>query len=103
MLTYWISDPDIQSMYSELTYTNKQEVKELLDKYISPYKNVDYYRWAIVENASNICIGQIAIFLVDNKNNFCEIVCIREEVGVFSSFLLASQKKRSKEKNFSPG
>ena len=30
MLSYWISDPDIQSMYSEPVYTTEQEVKELL-------------------------------------------------------------------------
>lgn len=73
MLVYWISDPNIQSMYSEPVYTTKQEVKELLDKYISSYELPDYYRWAIIEKNSTICIGQIAIFLIDNKNHFCEI------------------------------
>ncbi len=73
MLTYWVSDPQIQSLYSEPTYTTKKEVQELLDKYISSYQRSDYYRWAIIEKESGICIGQIAIFLVDNKNHFCEI------------------------------
>lgn len=73
MLTYWISDPEIQSMYSEPVYTTKQEVKELLDKYITSYEKPDYYRWAIIEKQSQICIGQIAIFLVNDKNHFCEI------------------------------
>lgn len=73
MLTYWVSDPKIQSLYGEPTYTTQEEVKELLEKYISSYEKPDYYRWAIIEKESNICIGQIAIFLVDNKNNFCEI------------------------------
>lgn len=73
MLTYWVSDPNIQSMYSEPIYTTKEDVKGLLDKYIDSYKEDDYYRWAIIEKDSNICIGQIAIFLVDNKNHFCEI------------------------------
>lgn len=73
MLEYWASDPKIQSMYSEPVYTTTEEVKELLDKYISSYDKKDYYRWAIIEKESNICIGQIAIFLVDNKNHFCEI------------------------------
>ncbi|MCC8155510.1 MAG: GNAT family N-acetyltransferase [Tannerellaceae bacterium] len=73
MLTYWISDPAIQSMYSEPVYTTKEEVKELLDKYMGSYERSDYYRWAIIEKLSGICIGQIAIFLVDNKNHFCEI------------------------------
>lgn len=73
MLAYWVSDPNIQSLYSEPTYTTKEEVKELLDKYIDSYEKADYYRWAIIEKESDICIGQIAIFLVDNKNHFCEI------------------------------
>lgn len=73
MLTYWVSDPGIQSLYSEPTYTTTDEVRELLEKYISSYDKADYYRWAIIEKASDICIGQIAIFLVDNKNHFCEI------------------------------
>ena len=73
MLAYWISDPKIQSMYSEPTYTAKEEVKELLDKYINSYEKPDYYRWAIIEKESGICIGQIAIFLVNDTNHFCEI------------------------------
>ena len=73
MLAYWVSDPAIQSLYSEPTYTTKEEVKILLDKYIASYEKPDYYRWAIIEKESNICIGQLAIFLVDSKNHFCEI------------------------------
>jgi ribosomal-protein-alanine N-acetyltransferase len=42
MLTYWISDPKIQSLYSEPTYTTKEEVKDLLDKYISSYDEKRY-------------------------------------------------------------
>ena len=34
MLKYWIADEKIQSLYSEPTYTTKEAVKELLDKYI---------------------------------------------------------------------
>ena len=73
MLKHWISDPNIQSLYSEPVYCTKGEVKELLDKYISSYAKDDYYRWAVIEKTSAVCIGQLAIFLVDNKNHFCEI------------------------------
>lgn len=73
MLAYWVSDPKIQSMYSEPVYTTKNEVKELLDKYIQSYKKNDYYRWAIIKKESSVCIGQIAIFLVNSENHFCEI------------------------------
>ena len=73
MLKYWISDPKIQSMISEPVYSTKEEVKELLDKYISSYQNNSYYRWAITEKESLICIGQIAIYLVNEKNHWCEL------------------------------
>jgi len=35
MLQYWTSDPETQAMLSEPTYSTKEEVKGLLDKYIS--------------------------------------------------------------------
>ena len=73
MLKYWISDPNIQSLYSEPIYTNKQEVKGILDKYLSSYEKNDYYRWAIISKELDECIGQIAYFLVDSKNHFAEI------------------------------
>ena len=80
MLKYWIADENIQSLYSEPVYTTKGEVKELLDKYISSYQKNDYYRWAIISKDNNECIGQIAFFLVDSKNNFAEIeYCIGAE------------------------
>ena len=81
MLKYWVADPAIQSMYSEPIYSTKQEVKELLDKYIGGYAKDDYYRWAVILKTTNECIGQIAYFLVDSKNHFAEI-----EYCVGSSF-----------------
>lgn len=73
MLKYWIADEKIQSMYMEPVYTTKEAVKELLDKYIGSYEKQDYYRWAIILKETGECIGQIAYFLVDNKNHFAEI------------------------------
>lgn len=73
MLKYWIADEKIQSLYSEPVYTTKAEVDELLEKYINSYQKNDYYRQAIIEKNSGECIGQIAYFLVDSKNNFAEI------------------------------
>ena len=73
MLQNWVSDDKLQSMYCEPAYKTEKEIRELLDKYISSYKMPGYYRWAIIEKESNECIGQIAYFLVDGKNNFAEI------------------------------
>ena len=69
----WIADEKIQSLYSEPVYTTEEEVRKLLDKYISSYQNEEYYRWAIIDKESDECIGQIAYFLVDSKNHFAEI------------------------------
>ena len=73
MLKYWINDPLVQFMYSEPIYVNHQEVAELLNKYISSYEKIDYYRWAIILKETNQCIGQVAFFLVNSENHFGEI------------------------------
>ena len=69
----WIADKKIQSLYREPVYTTESEVKDLLDKYIGSYEKQDYYRWAVIDKLSEECIGQIAFYLVDSKNNFAEI------------------------------
>ncbi len=80
MLKYWVADERIQSLYFEPVYVSKEDVKELLDKYIGSYEKNDYYRWAIIEKDSGKCIGQIAFFLIDSKNHFAEIeYCIGSE------------------------
>ena len=53
MLKNFVSDEKIQSMYYEPAYKTREDVNELLDKYIGSYENNDYYRWAIIENTSN--------------------------------------------------
>ena len=58
MLEYWASDPDIQLEYGEPVYTDIQQVRVLLNDYISGIKSK--YRWAVVEKASGRNIGQIA-------------------------------------------
>ena len=73
MQKYWVSDPRIQSMYAEPIYETKEEIIELLDKYIEGYKNDDYYRWAITMKESDACIGQIAFFMVNSTHHFAEI------------------------------
>lgn len=80
MLKYWIADKEIQLLYSEPAYTSKDAVKALLGNYISSYQQDDYYRWAIISKENNLCIGQIAYFLVDRRHHFAEIeYCIRSK------------------------
>lgn len=73
MLRNWVGDESLQAMYSEPAYKTEEEVNELLRTYINSYEKPDYYRWAVVLKENGECIGQIAFFLVDNKNNFCEL------------------------------
>lgn len=80
VLKNWAADERVQSMYAEPTYSTEEQVNGLLDKYISAYEKSDYYRWAIIGKDCGECIGQIAYFLVDGKNNFAEIeYCIGAE------------------------
>lgn len=75
----WISNENIQKMYSEPIYITEKETKELLDKYIENYNNKNYYRWTITIKENNDSVGQIAYFLIDDKNHFGEIeYCIGE-------------------------
>ena len=69
----WASLPEVQLNYAEPVYATKEETASLLEKYIARYAEPNYYRWAIIEKESGECIGQIAYFLVDSKNEFAEI------------------------------
>ncbi|MBR4626580.1 MAG: GNAT family N-acetyltransferase [Ruminococcus sp.] len=69
----WASDEKVQSLYSEPVYPTREAVMGLLDKYIGGYEKPDYYRWAVIDRENGECVGQIAYFLVDNKNHFAEI------------------------------
>ncbi len=69
----WASDPNVQLNYCEPVYETRDKVSELLEKYIGKYDDPYYYRWAVIEKASDECIGQIAFFLVDPDNEFAEI------------------------------
>lgn len=76
----WASDEEVQLMYCEPVYKTLADVKGLLDKYISGYNRTDYFRWAVILKEDNRCIGQIAYFLVDEKNRMGEIeYCIGRE------------------------
>ena len=73
MMRNWVSDPAVQRNYGEPVYRTPEEVDGLLDKYIGGYDEPYHYRWAVIEKESGECVGQIAYFLVDAKNEFAEI------------------------------
>jgi ribosomal-protein-alanine N-acetyltransferase len=67
MLKNWIADPDVQSMYGEPVYTEKQAVLDLLDKWAFQY------RWAIILRESNENIGHISFCRLYENENTAEI------------------------------
>jgi len=74
MLRNWIADEQTQWDYGEPFYPSAADVRNLFDtKYIVSYSREDYYRWAVIEKASDECIGQIAYFKVDSDNRQSEI------------------------------
>ncbi len=72
-LDNWAGDEAVQTMYGEPVYKTKEEVQDILEKYITAYRSGFYFRWAVVEKQSGECIGQIAYFLVDESGSWGEI------------------------------
>ena len=69
----WAGDEAVQGMYGEPAYRTVEEVKSLLQEYITGYVTGYTYRWAVIEMESGECIGQIAYFLVDQSGSWGEI------------------------------
>lgn len=79
MLNNWIANPTIQHNYGEPTYETKDSVRQLLNKWVSQYKNDSFYRWAIILKETNENIGQIAFCRVYTQIKIAEIeYCIGE-------------------------
>ena len=75
----WASNPKIQAEYGEPIYSTIAEVAQLLTNWINQYKNIDFFRWAIIEKQSHKNIGQIAFCKVFNDRQTAEIeYCIGE-------------------------
>ncbi|MBE5802151.1 MAG: GNAT family N-acetyltransferase [Clostridiales bacterium] len=73
MLDNWIADPGIQFEYGEPVYRTLEEVSVLLAQWIAQYKEPDFYRWAIIEKETAVCIGQIAFCRVYSEEKIAEI------------------------------
>ena len=73
MLRNWAADPNIQNEYGEPVYSDIEQVRGLLKRYMDGYASPDQYRWAIIDKASGENIGQIA---------FCKVWedCVTAEI-----------------------
>lgn len=80
MLANWIADPRVQGEYGEPTYEASLNVIKLLDMWIQNYDEVPSYRWAIVLNETNVCIGQIGFCCIYLDDRIAEVeYCIGRE------------------------
>ena len=73
LLELWIADPAVQSEYGEPTYETMDAVETLLHKWIAGYESPAFYRWAMIEQESSRCIGQIAFCRVYEDCRAAEI------------------------------
>ena len=73
LLELWIADPAVQGEYGEPTYETMDAVETLLRKWIAGYESPAFYRWAMIEQESSRCIGQIAFCRVYEDCRAAEI------------------------------
>ncbi|RQW12564.1 N-acetyltransferase [Paenibacillus rhizophilus] len=73
MLRNWIGDEEVQANYGEPVYEDIESIHELLQKWMSSYAKQDFYRWAVVLQEKNECIGQIAFCHVDSVHHVADI------------------------------
>lgn len=67
MLKNWISDLDVQRGYGEPSYTNENDVANLLNTW------KDQYRWAIILKTTNENIGHVSFCRLYNDIGTAEI------------------------------
>ena len=80
MLRNWVSDPAVQSEYGEPVYTTEAAVRCLLNRYMS-----EPFRWAIQENSSRQCIGQVAFCRIWEATSI--VIMGRHDLSVLKEIL----------------
>lgn len=73
ILRNWISDKEIQSNYGEPVCKTLEEARQYIARVCAQYERGDYYRWIIVEKASDECIGQIAFYDMNIRHRTAEV------------------------------
>lgn len=69
----WAGDERVQPEYGEPVYNTLEKTKALIAEYIRRTQEEGEMRWAICLRESGECIGQIAYYKVDRKNNCAEL------------------------------
>lgn len=70
----WAGDKQVQNDYGEPVYETVEATAELLERYIASYEKPETYRWGVfMKNEPDNSIGMVSFFIVDSKNELCEI------------------------------
>ena len=73
-LKYWLSYPMVTYRYMlSGAYADKERVETLLTQWIDNYSNDNFYKWAIEEQASGACIGDIYLWDINEDDASCEM------------------------------
>lgn len=73
MFKNWAADEDVAKYTIWNVNSSINETREYINRWVSNYKNKDYYNWAIVENISQEVIGSISAFNIKYISRSCDI------------------------------
>ena len=73
-LRYWLSYPMVTYRYMfGGAYADKESVEALLAQWIDKYSTSNFYKWAIEEQVSGACIGDIYLWGINENEISCEM------------------------------
>lgn len=68
------NDREVAKFLGYIPHKEERETENYINRIISKYNNLNYYKWAIVAKGGNEIIGEISIVQIDSKNPYaCEI------------------------------
>lgn len=73
MFKNWGSDPKVTKYLSWQTHKGIKDSEDIINLWISDYKDSSVYNWVIELKEINEVIGSISIVKLDNVNKYCEI------------------------------
>lgn len=80
MYNNWASSEEVTKYLTWLPHDNVDITRNILNSWISSYKNKDFYQWAIVLKEINEPIGSISVVSLDEKTSKIHIgYCIGEK------------------------
>lgn len=79
MFDNWASNPNVTRFMRWQAHTSVEESKENIQRFISRYNQKDYYHWVICLKESNMPIGTIGLFVLNEFDELGEFgYCIGE-------------------------